>query len=38
VFTSPEALAEFIEFNNHARYHEGIGNMTLADGKKLPSE
>jgi putative transposase len=35
VFTSPEALgaamAEFIEFHNHRRYHEGIGNVTPAD-------
>ena len=35
VFTSPEALqetmAEFIEFYNHRRYHEGIGNVTPAD-------
>ena len=35
VFTSPEALraamAEFIEFYNHGRYHEGIGNVTPAD-------
>jgi transposase InsO family protein len=35
VFSSPEALqaamAEFIEFYNHRRYHEGIGNVTPAD-------
>jgi RNA-directed DNA polymerase len=35
VFTSPEALrvarAEFIEFYNHRRYHEGIGKVTPAD-------
>jgi RNA-directed DNA polymerase len=35
VFTSPEALraamAEFIEFYNHRRYPEGIGNVTPAD-------
>jgi putative transposase len=35
VFTSPEALreamAEFIEFYNYRRYHEGIGNVTPAD-------
>jgi putative transposase len=35
VFTSPEALREamreFIEFYNHRRYHERIGNMTPAD-------
>jgi putative transposase len=35
VFTSPEALraamAEFIEFYNYYRYHEGIGNVTPAD-------
>jgi len=35
VFTSPEALraaiAEFIEFCNYHRYHEGIGNVTSAD-------
>jgi RNA-directed DNA polymerase len=35
VFTSPEALGaamgEFIEFYNHRRYHEGIGNVTPAD-------
>ena len=35
VYTSPEALraamAEFIEFYNHRRYHEGIGNVTPAD-------
>ena len=35
VFTSPEALrgamAEFIEFYNDRRYHEGIGNATPAD-------
>jgi transposase InsO family protein len=35
VFTCPEALraamAEFIEFYNYRRYHEGIGNVTPAD-------
>jgi putative transposase len=35
VYTSPEALraamAEFIEFYNQRRYHEGIGNVTPAD-------
>jgi putative transposase len=35
VFTSPEALheamAEFIEFYNYRRHHEGIGNVTPAD-------
>jgi putative transposase len=35
VFTSPEALreamTEFIEYYNHRRYHEGIGNVTPAD-------
>lgn len=35
VFTSPEALraamAEFIEFYNHRRYHEGIVNVTSVD-------
>jgi transposase InsO family protein len=35
VFPSPEALraamAEFIEFYNHRRYHEGIGNVAPAD-------
>ena len=24
-------MAEFIEFYNYHRYHEGIGNVTLAD-------
>jgi putative transposase len=24
-------MAEFIEFYNHRRYHEGIGNVTAAD-------
>jgi hypothetical protein len=35
VFTTPEALraamTEFIEFYNHRRYHEGVGNVTPAD-------
>jgi putative transposase len=35
VYTTPEALraamAEFIEFYNDRRYHEGIGNVTPAD-------
>ncbi len=35
VYLSPEALraamAEFIGFYNHRRYHEGIGNVTPAD-------
>ena len=35
VYTSPEqlraAMAEFIEFYNPRRYHEGIGNVTPAD-------
>ena len=35
VYTSPEslrvAMADFIEFYNHRRYHEGIGNVTPAD-------
>ncbi len=35
VYTRPEQLrapmAEFIEFYNHRRYHEGIGNVTPAD-------
>ena len=35
VCTSPEQLrvtmAEFIEFYNHRRYHEGIGNVTPVD-------
>jgi hypothetical protein len=25
------AMAEFIEFSKHRHYHEGIGNVTLAD-------
>src|SRR5258708_36277611 len=36
VYTSAEqsraALREFIEFYNHRRYHEGIGNVTPSDG------
>ena len=24
-------MADFIEFYNHRRYHEGIGNVTSAD-------
>jgi transposase InsO family protein len=35
VYSSPEALkramAEFIEYYNHRRYHEGIGNVAPAD-------
>src|SRR5713226_9742271 len=35
VYTSPDqlrsAMAEFIEFYNHRRYHEGIGNVAPAD-------
>ncbi len=35
MYTSPEALraamAEFIEFYNQRRYHEGIGNVRPAD-------
>ncbi len=35
VYTSPEslraAMAEFIDFYKHRRYHEGIGNVTPAD-------
>jgi len=35
VYTSPEvlraAMADFIRFYNHERYHEGIGNVTPAD-------
>jgi RNA-directed DNA polymerase len=35
IYTSLESLrasmAEFIEFYNHRRYHEGIGNVTPAD-------
>lgn len=35
VYTSPEELAravgEFIETYNHRRYHEGIGNVAMAD-------
>ncbi len=35
VYTSPEvlraAMADFIRFDNHERYHEGIGNVTPPD-------
>lgn len=35
VYESPEALkaamADFIDFYNHRRYHEGLGNVTPAD-------
>ena len=35
VYWSPEslerAMAEFIDFYNHRRYHEGIGNVAPAD-------
>jgi len=35
VYSSPEelqrAMAEFIEYYNHRRYHEGIGNVAPAD-------
>ncbi len=35
IYTSPEllrlAMADFIRFYNHERYHEGIGNVTPAD-------
>lgn len=35
VYTSPEvlkrAMAEFIQYYNHERYHEGIGNVSPAD-------
>ena len=35
VYTSPEVLkrtmAEFIQYYNHERYHEAIGNVALAD-------
>jgi putative transposase len=35
VYTSPDeprrAIGEFIEFYNHRRYHEGIGNVAPAD-------
>ena len=35
VYPSPEqlrrAIAEFIGFYNHRRYHEGIGNVAPAD-------
>ena len=35
VYTSPSslrrAMADFIDFYNHRRYHEGVGNVTPAD-------
>ncbi len=35
LYTSPDqlrsAMAELIEFYNHRRYHEGIGNVAPAD-------
>jgi transposase InsO family protein len=35
VYTSPgrlhAATADFIDFYNHRRYHEGLDNVTLAD-------
>ena len=35
MYTSPErllaAMADFIRFDNHERYHEGIGTVTPAD-------
>ena len=44
VYTSPEelrrALAEFIEFYNHSRYHEGTGDVTPVDvyyGRRMAS-
>jgi len=41
VYTSPEqlraAMAEFTEFYNHRRYHEGIGNVTPGGSLSVPA-